>query len=733
MRRVPLLSWWFLPCFSVICAFAQRTDVSLEIQPPYPGTTLILKMNCNISSNTRRCLRELQPMSVKANGAELKYVITSVANQVLTLKLAQPLELEKTVSVRYAKNPPIESPPASVLPTAGDSSCCEFPTIGQRTTVTARIPTSAPLELIVVHKSGKSDFVAASGEHPKGDLQVNLDTRLREGDLVRITTGTGDARVVLASDTYHLEEERPATTQAVIMTTPPPAVVSLPACGPVSAGSLPAGFCAAPYIASAPGQVDSVTVVLSCLPADPEKDLAFCIDNKLQTVKWSLTGASPLTYTAKLSDKLKPGQAVKVLQRTPLQRDPDSPSQTVLGTVNPPETVLAVQEGATSVTGFAPGLDKVRIQVVDGSDIRAQQEAAVDSSTNQFSATFAAPLQADQQLNIYGISKGVKSDSPKQIEVAPLELDWGRVRAYFTAGVLLSNTTKFNATNANAFLGLNLDKGWLRPVRNLNGDSSWRERFRFHTYFDARLTAIPTPATGTSSPSSPQSASPTSSTSPTNPSPNASLLNNSQAASLQVGGYFPIVLANWIFKERPYSVYVAPLVKTGFYTVTNVGSDAYQTSISTGRNNDRFFTFEAYGVRLGQYREYSAADGRFASERAPEQLSFIDLTVGRWGNLEAIAPYSFITLPSGDVSCSGPAASVAAANCLGRYRPWRYGFEGMLKVPNTPIILGLNANINLERLKNPNFQMPPDDLRFLLGVRFDAGKLTSVLGKLGSQ
>jgi hypothetical protein len=220
----------------------------------------------------------------------------------------------------------------------------------------------------------------------------------------------------------------------------------------------------------------------------------------------------------------------------------------------------------------------------------------------------------------------------------------------------------------------------------LSHGPDFRDKLRVHTYFDARLTAIPT--TVFSSVNTLVS----------------SQLSNNQAGSLQIGAYLPIVVTNWTFKDRPYSLYIAPLAKSGFYTLTSEASTAYQTQLAAN-TNDRFFTFYAYGVRVGHYREYQTPDGRFAASRAPEQLSYLDLTVGRWSNFEAFSPNA-------------------------AYRPWRYGFEGILKIPNTPLILGLNANVNAERIKSPLFQLPPDDLRFLFGVRFDASKLTSLIGNL---
>jgi hypothetical protein len=105
-----------------------------------------------------------------------------------------------------------------------------------------------------------------------------------------------------------------------------------------------------------------------------------------------------------------------------------SAAQVAAGPPKPPPvgSIQAVQEGATSVTGYAAGLDKVRVQIVDGKNLRQQVDASVDSTTKQFTGSFSNPLQAEQQLEIYGLSKsGTQSDSATPLEVQPLALDWG--------------------------------------------------------------------------------------------------------------------------------------------------------------------------------------------------------------------------------------------------------------------------------------------------------------------
>jgi len=52
-------------------------------------------------------------------------------------------------------------------------------------------------------------------------------------------------------------------------------------------------------------------------------------------------------------------------------------------------------------------------------------------------------------------------------------------------------------------------------------------------------------------------------------------------------------------------------------------------------------------------------------------------------------------------------------------------------VPYTPFILGISVNIAAQHPEEPGFLVPPDDLRFLFGARFDAKTLIAPLTKLG--
>jgi len=61
-----------------------------------------------------------------------------------------------------------------------------------------------------------------------------------------------------------------------------------------------------------------------------------------------------------------------------------------------------------------------------------------------------------------------------------------------------------------------------------------------------------------------------------------------------------------------------------------------------------------------------------------------------------------------------------------RERKFRWGVEGRLKIPETTLFVGVDANLG----------KGPDDLRFLFGTRFDIGALFhrhSSVGKTGAE
>ena len=109
-------------------------------------------------------------------------------------------------------------------------------------------------------------------------------------------------------------------------------------------------------------------------------------------------------------------------------------------------------------------------------------------------------------------------------------------------------------------------------------------------------------------------------------------------------------------------------------------------------------------------------------------MSYVDITAGKFGNFEAFRDLTVET--TGSPSSSG-------IDQFLRIRPWRYSFEGLLKIPHSPFFVGFNANVgrgarppaNVGGVLHP-YTQPRDDLRFLFGAQFDFTKLLKTIPAL---
>lgn len=289
---------------------------------------------------------------------------------------------------------------------------------------------------------------------------------------------------------------------------------------------------------------------------------------------------------------------------------------------------------------------------------------AVTDAAGQAAITFEQPLTAGQSVSLCQKIVDINDPSAPAIE-APGSgasaianpLDLGRVHYYFTAGVILSNDQGFQlnapGTQADLFLDLNADRAWL-PL-----DSNGFRRVNINSYLDIGLTSVPTGHAQAANTLD-------------------SFIQSRKAATFQAGAYLPLIAGQpWSTGGSRYSLFVAPLAQAGFITLTS-GTDPSGT--------DRFFKSYSFGTRLGVFQHaHSAAE-------APELVSYLDITLGRFGYFG---------------------------------RPWRYSLEGVFKVPHSPLVLGFNANIGTGG--NLALTQSQDDLRFLVGAQFDFSKFLKAL------
>src|SRR5262249_88469 len=151
------------------------------------------------------------------------------------------------------------------------------------------------------------------------------------------------------------------------------------------------------------------------------------------------------------------------------------------------------------------------------------------------------------------------------------------------------------------------------------------------------------------------------------------VLDSRKAAAMQGGVYLPLHFdsTSWQYRGEKHSLFAGPLMKGGFQTAVAPNSQL----------SDRLHGFYSAGFRLAHYRFENAREQR---NIAPELISYMDITGGKWDNFN---------------------------------RRLRLQFEGRLKIPAIPMpfYTGFDANLG----------GGPDDLRFLFAVHFDIGKVVS--------
>lgn len=220
-------------------------------------------------------------------------------------------------------------------------------------------------------------------------------------------------------------------------------------------------------------------------------------------------------------------------------------------------------------------------------------------------------------------------------------------------------------------------------VKKLERSARRRWDVHLNTFFDARLTPVPVTGQGTAAGGTGQDAF-------------NSFVSSEKGALMQFGVYAPVFnhdTMTWNHRGSRNAVFVGPIGRVGVQTVFN--KEALADS-AVFKDND-LFNFFAVGARFGHYK-LSGSD-----DRAPRLISYLDITRGRWQNLERL-------IDTGETNNAGEKIFV-------RRRPMRWALEGRLKIPALPFLIGFDSNIG----------EGPDDLRFLFGTNFDIAQLFSLL------
>jgi hypothetical protein len=195
-----------------------------------------------------------------------------------------------------------------------------------------------------------------------------------------------------------------------------------------------------------------------------------------------------------------------------------------------------------------------------------------------------------------------------------------------------------------------------------------------------------------------------------------------------VGVYLPFLVSRWLYKNTPNALFIAPIGKIGFNTITAATAQTVVLAGNGGTGTQTFeqiYNFYDYGFRIGHMGLTNT------TQVAPELYSYLDFSLGRFSNLESLICHRVdqrgtTVANSGCISAFGSQYTVDS-----RKRLYRIDIEGLLKIPSTPIYLGLNANIGQKQVMaeklDPNFAAP-NDLRFLFGTKFDIAQVFQKLG-----
>jgi|HubBroStandDraft_6_1064221.scaffolds.fasta_scaffold211536_1 hypothetical protein len=373
------------------------------------------------------------------------------------------------------------------------------------------------------------------------------------------------------------------------------------------------------------------------------------------------------------------------------------------------------------------GNDRTSLTDSNGNQVLVRLAVSSDVANGRFDIKLTDALLQGQRVylkEVYADGEVLSADVYRVSQFG----NWGRVKAYFTSGFLLSQDQgSFSQTSL--FLAFTLDKTWAMP----GGHDQKRRIPGFNTFFDTRLTAIPVTActtsntsggsgSGSGSTTTNQSSAcvqSTTGTGGTSTTPLDTFLASRKTARLGIGIYLPYVVSTWTYRGTPQSLFIAPLAEIGVDTpvssiaqtqpATTSSSTTSTSGTVTPVNPTTFYNHYGYGARLGHYAMTKS------NSEAPESISYLDVTVGRFSNLE-----SFVQEGN-----SGPTDL--------RRRLYRVYLEGILKVPGTPLIIGFSANVGQEAVGLGNshiVQRAGDDLRFLFGARFDVAKLVSKIGKV---
>ncbi len=328
------------------------------------------------------------------------------------------------------------------------------------------------------------------------------------------------------------------------------------------------------------------------------------------------------------------------------------------------------------------------------------------SGSGPFPITLSQPLTPGQELCF--ADRAASGTSYSILRVVNDPNDFGRVRTWLMTGVQVTNQLATNANNSSTagfYLEFGLLASYYRPENRHPG---------LETIARFELSPIPVAAPATQ---------PAPASAPTT-TQNLNLLSSQDSVRVVTGNAAPIQVVHWGSEHNVLAM--GPLVKGGFGTLLNPSLNNVNNNSSgtPGTSSPQFssaYTFWGVGGRFEWDRLPNSSD------EAPQTLSSIDVIAGEFSNLP-------------NYVCSEKSSNISGPGCgSSSYGPYdsrtvipRVDIEAFAKIPNYPLIFGMNANLQqykwfTSRRIDP-LSKPGNDIRFIIGIQLPLSKLTSVLG-----
>ena len=266
--------------------------------------------------------------------------------------------------------------------------------------------------------------------------------------------------------------------------------------------------------------------------------------------------------------------------------------------------------------------------------------------------------------------------------------------AYYTAGAMVTNQ---NGSNGSSSAAEYIDFGFEFDGLNENPHTGGRH-FGFDSFLSGRFSDVPVAASAPATTTATSGA-----TSTTTSTGSLNILSTQESARVLGGVFLPIPI--WKSESRSYSFFIAPLAKAAFETLLNPSASTTSgTSTGAAASVATFapvYGYYAGGLRTG-LRQYPAT-----GDAAPRTWAQIDISVGKYSNLQsyicgpAASPVQTgLSAAPTNTSCyvavpSGPITTTTTYNLLSQNRTVvpRLQIEGFIRFPNTPFVLGLDANL----------------------------------------